>query len=318
MDLIKYIMGSSPKSFWELLRESDLNATSLVDELNRLYKSTLITVRDGKIYTEKNVVKRDTRCRCCDNGFLIDQLGDIYYRFRHYYDKRPINISRFDQGSMACRDVFKRVAFIYDKGDLYQMKILILGDDDLLSIAIALTGLPSKIMVLDIDKRIIDYISAVSKKENLGIEARVYSVEDELRLQKEIDIFITDPVESLSGIKLFLSRGISCLVNYGRFYFGFTHIDSSLSKWQKIESMLLSKGCVITDIVRDFASYPGVYSDAITERLFFDPGAPPRDWYTSTLIRGVKLEDRISDPGSVSLGESLYKDEETVTVKEGI
>lgn len=324
-DIKKIILNHlhTPKTFWELMRNQDVNAVQLIDILNNLYEQGIIEMKTQKIYLtqrgEKQASKvrlnRHTRCDFCDSGYLIDGFGDIYYRFKSYYDTKPKNIPGFDQGSMRCKDVLKRLVFIYDKGDLCNTRILILGDDDLLSIAIAMTGLPQEVVVLDIDERLLNHIRDVSRKEDLNIEAKVYSIENKIPLQKNMDVFISDPVESLVGIKLFLSRGISLLANGGRFYFGLTHIDSSLSKWQKIEQMLVDRGCVITDVVRDFASYPGVYYDGIKERLFFDPGSPPQSWYTSSLIRGVKLEDKISEGRSVSLGTSLYKDDETITVK---
>lgn len=313
----------TPKTFWELMRNRDVNAVQLIDILNNLHKQGIIEMKTQKIYlTHKGqeqlsmiYINRHTRCDFCDSGYLIDGFGDIYYRFKPYYDEKPENIPEFDQGSMRCKDVLKRLVFIYDKGDLCNTRILILGDDDLLSIAIAMTELPVEIAVLDVDKRLICYIKNVSRKEDLNIEAKVYNIGNKMPLSKKMDVFISDPVESLVGIKLFLSRGISLLANGGRFYFGLTHIDSSLSKWQKIEQMLVDRDCVITDIVRDFASYPGVYYKNIKKRLFFDPGSPPQSWYTSSLIRGVKLEDKISEGESVSLGASLYKDDETITVK---
>ncbi len=313
----------TPKTFWELMRNQDVNAVQLIDVLNNLYKQGIIETKTQKIYltqrgerqASKVRLNRHTRCDFCDSGYLIDGFGDIYYRFKSYYDMKPKNIPEFDQGSMRCKDVLKRLAFIYNKGDLCNTRILILGDDDLLSIAIAITELPEEIIVLDIDERLLHYIRDVSSKEHLNIETEVYSIENKLPLQKNMDVFISDPVESLSGIRLFLSRGISLLINGGRFYFGLTHIDSSLSKWHKIEHMLVNGGCVITDVIRDFASYPDIYYNEIKKRLFFDPGPPPKSWYTSSLIRGVKLEDKISEGKSVSLGTSLYKDDETITVK---
>lgn len=313
----------TPKTFWALMRNNDINGIQLIETLNDFYDKGVIEIKATKIYlTHKGreqlsmtYINRHTRCDFCDSGYLIDGFGDIYYRFKSYYDTKPKNIPEFDQGSMRCEDVLKRLAFIYDKGDLYNTRILILGDDDLLSVAIAMTGLPQEIVVLDIDERLLHYIRDVSSKEHMNIETEVYSIENKVPLQKNTDVFISDPVESLFGIKLFLSRGISLLANGGRFYFGLTHIDSSLLKWQKIEQMLVNGGCVITDVIRDFAFYPDIYCGAVKERLFFDPGPPPKSWYTSSLIRGVKLEDKMSEGESVSLGVSLYKDDETITVK---
>ncbi len=49
---------------------------------------------------------------------------------------RPVNLPEFDQGSILEKDVIKRVEFIYERGDLLDSNILVIGDDDLISIAL--------------------------------------------------------------------------------------------------------------------------------------------------------------------------------------
>lgn len=314
----------TPKTFWDILRSSDINAMELINHLNELYRKGVIHVKDNIVHLVEDrlsrkpadhITFREVRCNQCGIGYSIASFGDVYFRFKGYFEKMPENIALYDQGSMRCEDIFKRVSFIYDKGDLHDNSILIMGDDDLICIAIGMIGQSKRIMVLEVDERLVKYIQDISAKEGLDIDVAIYNAEDEIPSRDEVDVFISDPVESLAGIKTFLSRGISQLVRGGRFYFGLTHIDSSPAKWMEIESMLLNSGCIITDIIRDFAFYPDIRYNTIKEKLIFDPGPPPSIWYSSSLIRGVKLEDRVPKPGKVSLGRDMYEDEETVTVR---
>ncbi|MEO0250808.1 MAG: bis-aminopropyl spermidine synthase family protein, partial [candidate division WOR-3 bacterium] len=59
--------------------------------------------------------------------------------------------------------MYPRTLYPISHGDLDGKSIALIGDDDLLSIALALAGLPSNITVLDIDERLGEFIKKVSK-----------------------------------------------------------------------------------------------------------------------------------------------------------
>ena len=56
-------------------------------------------------------------------------------------------------------------SFVYERGNLIGKRILVIGDDDLFSLAAALTGLPSWVVVLEKDPRLVAFINHVARVE---------------------------------------------------------------------------------------------------------------------------------------------------------
>ncbi|MCS7144986.1 MAG: bis-aminopropyl spermidine synthase family protein, partial [Archaeoglobaceae archaeon] len=155
----------------------------------------------------------------------------------------------------------------------------------------------------------------------LRVEAHVYDVQKAFPedFRKKFDVFVTDPVETIPGIKLFLSRGVSTLRGIGSSaYFGLTTLEASRNKWFEIERMILEMGFVITDIKRRFNVYPASeksYSQ-FEEKLpiFKKLGVKTDyDWYTSSLFRIEAVKDpRPLVEGEMIIDEQVYKDYESL------
>jgi len=137
-------------------------------------------------------------------------------------------------------------------------------------------------------------------------------------LRRKFDVFVTDPVETIPGLRLFLSRGVSTLKGRGcSGYFGITTLEASRRKWYEIQKMILDMGFIITDIKRHFNVYPE------EEKNFFrfqdklpivrKLGAKiDFNWYNSSLYR----IEAVSDPkpiveGEMRIDEKVYKDDES-------
>ena len=84
-------------------------------------------------------------------------------------------------------------------------KILVVGDDDLLSLALARAGFRD-IQVVDIDPKVIAEIAARAAEENLGITARVHDLRASppKDLVSEYDLVCLDPMCTLEGLRIFL------------------------------------------------------------------------------------------------------------------
>ncbi|WJQ05376.1 bis-aminopropyl spermidine synthase family protein [Geobacillus sp. CAMR5420] len=122
---------------------------------------------------------------------------------------RPKATPDFDQGYVTPETTVRRLALMAQQGDLMGRDILLLGDDDLTSIAAALSGLPRRICVLDVDERIVRFVRDVAQDQGWDhVHAEVYDVRDELpsHLRGQFDVFFTDPVDTVKGLLLFLSR----------------------------------------------------------------------------------------------------------------
>ena len=114
---------------------------------------------------------------------------------------------------------------LYNKTEIQNSKILILGDDGSQTISLALTKLPKEIVCLEIDERIVNFINKIAKNEKLNIKAIKYDVQEPLNLKDKFDVFITDPLETIPAAKLFLSRGISKLHSDSVLYFTLSRVE---------------------------------------------------------------------------------------------
>ncbi len=325
-------LKESPKSFWKLLDEQDEHIKGFVERLQNLIDEGLVQYNDGKFFLtpfgEKGVAnllpRREVRCAHCHGGYEYHAFGEAFALYCEVTKGRPLPNLDFDQGFMPEGDVFARVAFLYERGDLEGQDILILGDDDLLSLALASTRLPASVTVLEVDRRIVDFITQRSQEHNLGISILEYNAVKPYPLKEHaFSVFITDPVESEKGLRITLSRGAQALKEGGALYFGLTTIESSWKKWYNVEKMLLDMGFVITDILRRFSVYPD--SDNHFDEEFYDrtmmrklmdfefPLPADADWFRSSFIRCEAVKE--PEPlivGGVDFDADFYLDSETM------
>ncbi|MBC7108633.1 MAG: bis-aminopropyl spermidine synthase family protein [Methanomassiliicoccales archaeon] len=297
------ILSESKKSIWELLDAFDFNLREFICGLRRLHDAGLISAdEEGFALTErgKNVLDphitafKLVKCReCLGKKFLLtDRLKEILEEFKEITKTRPQPTFDYFQGYMDEIDVISRVALMHYYNDLHNKDFVLIGDDDLLSIALSLTNLPSRICVLDIDERIGSYLTQLNKERGFDIEFRRYNVAEPLPddLIRKFDVFSSEPLETISGLKAFIGRGVSCLGAGGVGYFGLTVAEASHEKWLKIEKMLANGNCVITDLIRGFSRYPMRYDDVNYETFIANLKFPAKEnpgihWYKSALIR---------------------------------
>uniref|UniRef100_A0A832LVV4 N(4)-bis(aminopropyl)spermidine synthase n=1 Tax=Caldimicrobium thiodismutans TaxID=1653476 RepID=A0A832LVV4_9BACT len=322
--ILRYL-ALKPATFWELINYQDAHLVNFLEALKELLKEGTILYQKPyfKIKELKEPVEtyHSPGCLFCspfkDNAYWEKLFED----FKRLTQDRPLPTSDYDQGFIRPEDTMKRTAFIYERGDLEGTEIFILGDDDLISLSMALTGLPKRIVVVEIDNRLNEFI--LKKKEEIGypnLEVYNYNVIEALpdELHRSFDLFVTDPVETKKGLKLFVSRCISSLKGPGSTgYLGFTHREASLQKWRDLQKFMLESGFVITDILRDFTTYPekdNSWEDFYrTYRIMkeFDLDLPNVDWYKSCFLRFEVVEGpyllEVEVPANL---EELYFDEE--------
>ncbi|MEM0203172.1 MAG: bis-aminopropyl spermidine synthase family protein [Archaeoglobaceae archaeon] len=315
------------KSVYEVIDSQDGSLPEFLEALEELRCRGIVKFDSGKIYiADKNFAEKlqriDAKCNCCaGTGYKIDGFyTSLLSKYREICKDRPPAVEKFDQGFISEEGVVRRLEFIHERGDIYE-KFFIVGDDDLFSLALSLTGLPKEVVVVDIDERLVNFINRVAKEKRLNVSAFVYDVQKELpeEFRKNFGVFVTDPVETVEGIKLFFSRGVSALRGIGSSgYFGLTTLEASRRKWFEIERMILEMGFVITDIKRRFNVYP---ADEKSYRQFEEKlpifkilgFKTDYDWYTSSLFRieAVK-EPRPLVEGEMIIDERVYKDEESL------
>jgi predicted methyltransferase len=306
------------------LPEFDHALQALQDE------GTIVTTREGIEVTASGrgaiaaLAKAppvDLECpRCESKGYTIASDDPRLRRLEQALAGRPDPNLDYDQGAITPADSLLRAAFMEQRGDLCGASILFVGDFDLMSVALALTERPAKVVVLDIDERVISFINQIARRAGLRLEAVPFDVREPLpeRLHRQFNVFLCDPVETLAGIRLYLSRGCSALAGSGSAaYVGLTTLEASRKKWFDIQAVLYEMGFAITDIRRKFSGYPdhdeapagSAHTYPILERMG-DQRIGHR-WYTSAFLRAEAV--RTPEPaiaGRAELGEELYIDDE--------
>lgn len=318
-----------PSSFWFLAEHSDLPLPILSAVLTEFRREGLADQRNGewvlteagsRLADQESVYSyRDNACPGC-RGKAVNLVAyrDLLDRYESASRGRPEPLRELDQGYVTSETVVARVALMEMRGDLVGRSIFILGDDDLLSIAIGLHGGARRVVVAEADARIVDFVAEVSARLQLKVEPFVYNAKDPLPEDwiGQFDVFETDPVEAEPGFKLFLKRCmVSLKAGAGAGYFGLTHREASLMKWRRLQAFLLESGFAVTEMIHDFNEYVpwGYHEETPAAKL---GGHPPagEPWYKSTQFRVERVaEVTLDNEKYEGLAIEIYDDAEQST-----
>ena len=317
------------QDIWEVIDRSDVPMMALFSILEVLEDEGLLHV-DGerlvltaaghKLAEDRRLAPaRELRCpHCGGRGLDLGQepLRQLLRRFDELSRGRPEAIQEYDQGYVTPETAVARVAMMWARGDLEGKRLVVLGDDDLVGLAAALTGAPREVLVVDIDPRIIEFTRQAGEREGLPLRAAVHDLREPLPREwlGAFDTFFTDPPETFAGLRAFIERGLLCLAGPGSAgYFGLTHREASLAKWRSLQRHLLELGACITELIDDFNEYVdwGYLEQMRAWGSLPVKVRPKRPWYRSSLYRIELLErPRLANE---PLPEEILKDEEAAT-----
>ncbi len=182
--------------------------------------------------------------------------------------QRPGVDVTLDQCKATPATSLKRAFYALQKQYSIGQKLLCIGDDDLVSVAVGLLWQqlfhgripsPHEIHVVDLDQRFLNYIAKVAAAAKLPIVCHHHDLRQPLppEWRGRFDGFFTDPPDTLPGLNLFLSRGLSGLkAGVGRpIFFSFAHKppDFTLEMQQQFWAM----GLVIKELIPRFNEYEG-------------------------------------------------------------
>ena len=215
------------------------------------------------------------------------------------YKPRPHGMLKNDQCIATWTTLRRRINLMKVRGDLSSRHILLVGDDDLMSIGLALSGYEGRIVVLDIDNELVEHIRSISQELGLKIEPDVYDVRNPLAHQYRhaFDLVHTDPPYTVSGISTFLSRSREALVEEGRSvcYISYSAMDLSRSNIMSIQESFHALGFIVTDAQSSFNSY---YSRVDFREVEQGCGLSLRKpWFSSSFFRLEVAQD--SRPNAV-------------------
>ncbi|MHA1989026.1 MAG: adenosylmethionine decarboxylase [Promethearchaeota archaeon] len=191
-------------------------------------------------------------------------------KLKAYLGNRPNPEFALDQSHADLATVIKKTLFLLKKGDVEGRKIIFLGDDDFISLAVGLTKLTQEITVLDIDQRVLNKLSTLAEELSL-VNFTVFP--HDLRepfpddLVNKYDVVVMDPPYTIEGLRLFLKRaaqalksninidgkdypviGKKCILSFG---------NKPPEDMQKLQFSILDHGFIINEMIPDFNHYKG-------------------------------------------------------------
>ena len=226
--------------------------------------SGLALTQSGKILLEDIGVYSSNQF-FLNSGYVFPELfEDIKLELEQISQDRPKADYTLDQSHVNSTTAIMRAAYLFHHDAVEGRKILFLGDDDLTSIAVFLLSkklgsYPKNITVIDLDRRILDFIEIkinTNKFDYNFIYANLIDPMD-LNLVSQFDVFFTDPPYTMQGFKLFVSRGVEALKNETGKY-GFINFPSRApDDTAELLTIMSDMGLAVQEIVNGFNDYIG-------------------------------------------------------------
>ncbi|MED2256796.1 bis-aminopropyl spermidine synthase family protein [Brevibacillus parabrevis] len=203
-----------------------------------------------------------------DESAWKNELADVYNELESILSERPQVNVQLDQAKCTAETSMRRALLCLRNHALVGKKVLCVGDDDLVSVSLALllkrlfpgkAGGAGKIEVVDIDERFLQYIRDVAQQRNLAIQCHHADLREPLpaRLHRQFDCFFTDPPYTLQGMSLFLSRGISGLQPRKGLpvFLSFAHKSPDFTL--QMQQQFVQAGLSVREVLSHFNEYEG-------------------------------------------------------------
>ncbi|MFI1705766.1 GNAT family N-acetyltransferase [Streptomyces griseoruber] len=209
----------------------------------------------------------DATCRTCDGRELVipEVLDEAVRRLRALMESGPAADMAIDQSHCTAETKVRRVLALLTAGALPGGSLLLVGDDDLVSLAVAVVGdvlggpIVERVTVVDISAEILDYIQKVAG----GLGTRVETVRHDLRqplpehLHGQHDVAMTDPPYTPEGARLFLSRAVEGLRPGPAHSVFFSFGGKSPDEMLEVQREIMALGLVTNGYIRNFNEYEG-------------------------------------------------------------
>jgi predicted methyltransferase/DNA-directed RNA polymerase subunit RPC12/RpoP len=286
-DVLRAIARSEPVAVREVSRMAELPVPIVAAVCNELRRRGVVdrarpvrlTAAGRELLAAQHVDLGVSCPECGGSGLVIPgALAGLAARLDRAAAGAPTAKPELDQTHCTVSTKIRRVLAMHEAGALLGRRILLLGDDDLISVAIAafaaavgVTAGIERLTVIDSDPDVLAW--AADQISGTGIDAEL--VEHDLRrplpsgLVGRFDVACTDPPYTVAGAELFLSRAVSGLApEPGKrvfFSFGARRPDETL----RVQQLIGSMGLAVRALWPNFNEYLGAGILAGTSHLYY-------------------------------------------------
>ena len=212
----------------------------------------------------------DVACPACGGrGIVVPvALHPAVERLAAIVADAPSTDVTLDQCPCTPETAILRALLMLEKGALEGKRVLVLGDDDSLSIAIGLVGRALRqgdvtrdvtrgVTVIESDPRRVGFLRDAASGEQIAVDVVAHDLREPLpaSLARGFDVVATDPPYTLAGARLFLGRGAEGLVGDGACYLSFTRWPAA--ELAELQRIILDLGFAIRAVHPGFNHYLG-------------------------------------------------------------
>jgi N4-bis(aminopropyl)spermidine synthase len=287
-DILSAVLTAEPAAVREVSRLAELPVPIVAAACNELRKRGVVaTQRPVRLTAEGHAavaaaiggaLSRTTCAACAGRGVVIPaELSGLAAALHKAADGAPRAKLELDQTHCTVGTKISRVLRMHEANALAGQRILLLGDDDLVSVAIAgfaaHTGNQSAmrgLTVLDADPDVLAWIARQLNGTGVHADLVQYDLRQPLppRLAARFDVVVTDPPYTVAGAELFLSRAVSALAaEPGRhifFSFGARRPDETVA----VQRAMADMGLALRSLTPAFNEYLGAGVLAGTSNLY--------------------------------------------------
>ena len=200
-------------------------------------------LKEGEI---KNVLEKKLGVKVKKSDYAISLFKKIcHFRVKDEWDQMPIS-----QGSAL---------FLASKiSEALPLKgpFLFVGDDDFISVILALSNPDFQLKVIDADKEVLSSIAFLADKFNLKIETEKLDIRKRRKPKKEFIGFLTNPVYTAAGVEEFMSFGIRQLSDKGGKVFLEAGDEAIGRRFLFLQEFFSKNNLIINEIIKRKISYP--------------------------------------------------------------
>jgi N4-bis(aminopropyl)spermidine synthase len=287
-DILTAVLAAEPAAVREVARRAELPVPIVAAACNELRKRGVVDSqrpvrltaggRDALLAATGGAGHQAGCPVCAGRGVLIPaDLSGLAESLQAAADGAPGAKAELDQTHCTVATKINRVLRMQQAHALAGQRILLLGDDDLVSVAIAgyaaWSGSPAmirRLAVVDADPDVLGWVAERVAGTGVPVELVRHDLRLPLpaKLAAGFDVVLTDPPYTVPGAELFLSRAVSALsAEPGRhvfFSFGARRPEETLAVQRAIAAM----GLVVRSVQPGFNEYLGAGVLAGTSHLY--------------------------------------------------
>ena len=219
------------------------------------------------------------RCPCCGGlGMVIpDAAAALTGPLERAALAAPAAKLDLDQTHCTADTKLRRVLAMHEAGALAGQRILLLGDDDLVSVALAVfaghagpAARPRAVTVLDCDPDLVGYLRDELRHPGFNAEVIEHDLRDPLpaALTGAFDVACTDPPYTVAGAELFLSRAVAALAPGAGGHVFFSFGPRRPAETVATQRLMADMGLAVRSLTPGFNSYTGAGILAGTSHLY--------------------------------------------------